>query len=368
MFHRLFLIYSLFIYSQLIISCKTASKESQSSEIKDNSSKQLVSPSAKEQNVDLAVDVVIKAMRDIQSTFYKNSSVYSVALKDSHGSPIPPPGDEPRDCQLACPKDRWSDIVCHYYCQFPSYSLVSPNIRSCFSSVVKTCAMADGSPDRPLTYQEAYDYCVYQDMDILRRKTPPFDPAIIAKNKASGTKPGPLKWVDDNQREVFQYLMFTSGNLFAFKLVDRKKALDAFYGSTSWQGATPGPPILVPPPPGISGSCDGAKISDYCWYRTNSKSNSNVGDCDVVCSKRGGVHEATIYNFNKGNDGKSCNEVVSEVTGEVYAFGGLVNCGDGSCGCVFFEPSKKSYLCTNITKSVCTPNSTQYPRVCACSQ
>jgi hypothetical protein len=174
---------------------------------------------------------VLNAMVEANETFYKSGEIYEVPYDtDSSGKKLPPNPKDPADCYASCPKDRWSPLICTYFCQFPAYSNVIPNIRGCFVRVVQylKISIAGTNEKRTLNYNEAYDYCVYQNYDAILGRIPAFDSTEIAKNKLSGEKPGVMKWVDDHQKTTFQTLMFTNGDPNAFDKDDVAWILDQF--------------------------------------------------------------------------------------------------------------------------------------------
>jgi len=148
--------------------------------------------------------------------------------------------DEAQKCvEEACP-DYFSDIVCHYYCWHPSYEVVTPNVRGCFTEIVRAFAQgvpmvvsAEGKAMPPM-YPAIYDYCLYQNFDYAKGSIPTYDPEMIAKNKKLGDmgKVGVLKWVDDNERDVFKHVMWTWYNASAFKDEDQQEVINKFYGVT----------------------------------------------------------------------------------------------------------------------------------------
>jgi hypothetical protein len=190
----------------------------------------------------LDIDLVLTAWKKVKADFYDSTRGYTHNPKGA-----PPPATEVEKCMMSCPS-YYSDLACHYFCWHPSYQMVSPNVRACFSSLSQGKTTAGFRFERPdavtgkprvLYYPEIYDYCLYAEKDgkgydgVLNMNTPPpWDEAIINANKAAGRKVGVLKWVDDNEAKAFKYVMYTWYNPFAFKLEDQEKAINAFYGVT----------------------------------------------------------------------------------------------------------------------------------------
>lgn len=161
---------------------------------------------------------VIKAWRQLKQAYYEDSSTYTQG-------PMPPTS-EINECLSACP-DNWSDLACHYYSHTPSYRPVVPNVRGCFTRVARGQVLKDGSV---MKYPDIYDYCVYQDFDAVLGRKPDFDQSIIDTNKAAGDKPGVMKWIDDNQTEVFKYVMFPVGYPFTWDKAQEQETINEFYG------------------------------------------------------------------------------------------------------------------------------------------
>jgi hypothetical protein len=181
------------------------------------------SPATKDNPVNKAA--VLAAWKELKKTYYEDGSIYTKG-------PMPAES-EIRSCLGACP-DNWSDLACHYYSHTPSYNAVVPNIRGCFTRVARGSVLKNG---QRMTYPDVYDYCVFQDFDAVLGRTPPFDQTTIDANKASGNKPGVMKWIDDNQAAVFKYIMFPDGYPFTWNKEQEQETINEFYG-VDLQGKT----------------------------------------------------------------------------------------------------------------------------------
>lgn len=327
--------------------CKTTS-----SSVKD-----LTPPPAGSVGVPLEIDKVADGMINVRKTFYDSGAAYSTPDSVQGGVPQPPGLADINICYEACPVERWPDVMCVYYCQYPTYSRVAiPNIRACFSQTVRTpVSQADGTPARFLTYTEAYDYCVYQDSNIVVGRLPAFDLKVIAANKAAGNKIGPLKWVDDNQPDLFKYLMFTNGDVGVFTAADQATAMKKFFAT--YPVVSPAPSGAAPAP--LTGPCGGTLANGACWYPTVAAS---AGDCNSACAAHGGVSPATSYNF--GGSAQDCASVVNAMTGASQTLIGTGPCDRGYCGCIY-TPTIVD-LCTSSSPS-CFVSNTGRLRACACN-
>lgn len=200
----------------------------------------LIAPAMSEKHVKIDRQLILDAILEVNSTFYKSGEIYEVPYDvDPSGKKYPPNQSDPGQCYTSCPKDRWSPLSCTYFCQFPAYGNVVPNIRGCFVRVVQylEIPVAGESAKRVLTYDEAYDYCVFQDYDAVKKRIPGFDRNLIEQNRAADAKPGVMKWVDDHQRNIFKYLMNTNGNPEAFDTDDVKWVLDQFKAQAGFGAA-----------------------------------------------------------------------------------------------------------------------------------
>lgn len=170
---------------------------------------------------------VVAAWRQLKSTFYEVGTIYTQG-------PMPAVS-EINSCIGACP-DNWSDLACHYYSHTPSYNTVVPNIRGCFTRVARGQVLKNG---QRMLYPDIYDYCVFQDFDAVLGRKPDFDQTVIDANKLAGTKPGVMKWIDDNQADVFKYIMFPDGYPLIWDKAQEQETINEFYkidllGKTSY--------------------------------------------------------------------------------------------------------------------------------------
>jgi hypothetical protein len=136
----------------------------------------------------MARDEVLKAMVQIRSTYNVNKSTIQACLDNN--------------------VLKWSDIVIHYYCQLPGQN---PDMRMCFTYSVQGI-----SPYMKRTYEEAYDFCVYDG-----------NAGSTATTYNTSMMNGPLKWVAENQGNVFKYIMFSEVN--TFSALDQQKVINKFY-------------------------------------------------------------------------------------------------------------------------------------------
>jgi hypothetical protein len=177
----------------------------------------------------VTIDPIVQAFKQTKHEFYDTQNGYTSLDPSDAGFRSVPDKSEPASCLSACPA-YWGDLVCHYYCEFPSYSSVIPNIRGCYSQVARGQVIRqDLTPPRAMFSPEVYDYCVFQDSDYILNRFPAYNQATIDANKASGTTPGVLAWVEKNQADVFKYVMYTGYSPFIFKFEDQQKAVNAFY-------------------------------------------------------------------------------------------------------------------------------------------
>jgi hypothetical protein len=133
-------------------------------------------PTATSPNNDLAGKTVLQAMYDVRDTFQTDvpAHVTKTQLNNISKSTV-------SSC-LANTAYHWSDIVLHYYCQH-GYA------RSCYT------ANAAGGRIK------AHDTC----------KTDTH-----------------FKWIDDNQADIFKYIMFSQ--VYAFNLEQQNAVINSFYG------------------------------------------------------------------------------------------------------------------------------------------
>jgi len=194
----------------------------------------------------LAKQAVLEKWNLVRETFYGAGQASNLALAKKPTAKLPASSEVER-CLNVCP-GYYSDIVCHYYCWHPSYEEVSPNVRGCFSFIVGGAVKVPPSTSGislPSVYPAIYDYCLYQKYDYAKStepvsnwntpdewKIPAYDPDLIAKNKSAGIRPGVLKWVDDNERDVFKHVMWTWYNVDAFSDADQQEVINKFYGVT----------------------------------------------------------------------------------------------------------------------------------------
>ncbi len=212
-------------------SCKTTSTKSNASLASAGTGgTKLVTPPAGSKDNDLDVDAVVKYMKDIRQKFYEGShSGFSKTLSGSY-----PTITDAESCMSNNPS-YWSTLVQHFYCLHPSYDNVVPNVRGCFS-VLANGRQVNGRG----IYPEIFDYCMYQDYDAVEGRRPTFDKNTIIANKSAGNKVGVLKYMSDEEIEVFKYVIFTWYNPFAFKESDQQKVLDEFWGPGKYTVQTTG--------------------------------------------------------------------------------------------------------------------------------
>lgn len=194
-------------------------------------------------------DLVLKAWNKTREDFYITpaGASHPPGLKAKPASPL---DAEPGQCLAACPA-WWGDLVCHFYCWYPSYQPTNPNIRACFSGAARgttrteSLGEAGTSAPRQLFYPEVYDYCIYQDGDfVTNSRVVPYDQTVIDKNKklslspgapnpAGGAPlnpmPGALEYVKKNQDEAFRYVMYTWYHPNTFSYVKQQEVIDEFY-------------------------------------------------------------------------------------------------------------------------------------------
>jgi len=173
---------------------------------------------------------ILAAWRAVKANFYDGAQPgYSPAPS----SPVRT--SEPNQCVGACP-GYYSDLVCHYYCWMPSYASVSPNIRACFTNIARG-SVRHPTLSRNLYYPEIYDYCLFQDYDYIQGRIPAYDQSVIdaAKSATPVKKPSSsvLFWIDQTQGDVFQKIMYTWYNPFAFSIQDQQDIINEFYGVTN---------------------------------------------------------------------------------------------------------------------------------------
>jgi hypothetical protein len=237
--------------------------------------KEKISPVPGTDNNELNVKLVVTAMKRVQKAFYPTADANGVTPATEYEPSTRSQArqaDEIKECFDFCPS-YWSDLVCHFYCSHPSYALVSPNVRGCFSNIVRggysvQRKAPDGSiqplrnfPQDFAMYPKVYDYCLFAsttgqatgggtdaglgdgdvapapnpvehgfDVVLHGNDLPVWDDANIEKNKKAKKKIGVLKWVDDNEREAFRHVMFTWYNPNAFSMASQQEALNEFYG------------------------------------------------------------------------------------------------------------------------------------------
>jgi hypothetical protein len=198
-------------------------------------------PSVVAAAVPLEVDRVVAAMQKIKAAFYPERG----AAQYSSPAGYTPDNSEPSQCFEVCPV-YYSDIVCQFYCGLPGYKDgVSDNVRACFSLIARNKLSIDdndGNLFRFPTYSTIYAYCLYgegrDDKGLCgfdfgldkHRKLPRWDESKALANKLANKKRGVLKWVDDNIKDDFQYVMYTWYNPFAFTIKSQQKAINEFYG------------------------------------------------------------------------------------------------------------------------------------------
>ena len=170
---------------------------------------------------------ILTAWRAVKANFYDGAQP---GYSPRPGYVVPT--SEPSQCLGACP-NYYSDLVCHYYCTMPAYASVSPNIRGCFTNIARG-GVKHPTLNRNLYYPEIYDYCLFQDYDYVQRRIPAYDQNAIdtAKNANPAQKPASsvLFWIDQTQSDVFQKLMYTWYNPFAFNIQDQQDIINSFYG------------------------------------------------------------------------------------------------------------------------------------------
>ncbi len=214
--------------------------------------------------VPLDVDRVVKAMQKVKDSFYPETG----PAKYSSPAGYQPDLSEPEQCYWACPS-AWSDLVCQFYCGFPGYTPgVSENIHACFSDIARGY-YNPGILDKNkqvfrgqgkfgfVTYSMIYAYCLYGEANSdtsdggaeamadagtsasygfdfglygSSKEFPLWDEEKALANKKSNRKLGVLKWVDDNIKSEFQYVMYTWYNPFAFTMKSQQEALNKLYG------------------------------------------------------------------------------------------------------------------------------------------
>lgn len=187
----------------------------------------------------LAVPQVVRAMKAIRKAFYEDGSGYYQSSTPGAARVTVPDASEPASCVQVCPP-FWSDVMCHYYCALPSYSSVTPNIRECFSEVVRgyqavTEPAAAGEvvkhpSNRPFYYPEVYDYCAYQ--KPLLGGFPQYSEDEIEKNKTDANPIGPLGWIhrQQEQHDVWKAIMYAWYNPFTYRNDHQQDAINEFYG------------------------------------------------------------------------------------------------------------------------------------------
>jgi hypothetical protein len=208
---------------------------------RSDSSASTLSPPPGTDNNELDVDLVVTAWKKVKEQLYDTQVGYSYMANPSN----PPKEQEAQNCMdwNGNSVPYYSDILWHFYCWHPSYEAVSPNVRGCFSNLARgqganyeSVGRVDPvtGQSRSLYYPEIYDYCLYQEYDAVLNKSnsPTFDENVIALNKSLGNKVGVLKWVDDNEREAFQHVMYTWYNPDAFSMESQQRAINEFYGVT----------------------------------------------------------------------------------------------------------------------------------------
>ncbi len=258
-----------------VVACSSETAEEESEDAEGAARVETISPTPGTDNNKLNVKLVVTAMQKVQSAFYNSDQTKLVYAPSTVGNA--PPASEIEACFGACPS-YWSDLVCQFYCSHPSYNQVSPNVRGCFSNIVRGGFIVnrkapDGSvqplrnfPQDYAMYPKVYDYCLYAsttaaasasdggaeggatdggapgpvanpvvngfDVVLYPSNMPVWDDDNIAKNKKAKKKFGVLKWVDDNEREAFKHVMYTWYNPNAFDMASQQEALNKFYGVT----------------------------------------------------------------------------------------------------------------------------------------
>jgi hypothetical protein len=183
---------------------------------------------------------IVDRWKFVQKSFYGTQSGYS---KVSSPAPL---ASETENCFAAVP-NYYSELVSHFYCWHPSYLQVVPNVRGCFSNIARgrfpnvmstytekaTKTTPAHEQPRRLFYPEIYDYCLFEEFDAVLKPsaTPDYDARLIAANKSAGKKPGVLKWVDDNEADVFKFIMFTEYDPFTYSIESQQAIINRFYGT-----------------------------------------------------------------------------------------------------------------------------------------
>lgn len=184
------------------------------------------------------IDRYVEAIRAARAHYYQSTDGYRyTSEKGWDPSAVPnaasaPPESEIVACFSACPS-RWSDLMTHYYCSLPSYEGGKfPNIRECFSGIVRGPTVDGVKP----TYPVGYNFCVTQPVDRLGfsrqgaltngqvRGNLVYDPQYESEDPPIG----PLGWLHVNQGDVFKSVMFATPCT-----VDpavQQKAINQFYG------------------------------------------------------------------------------------------------------------------------------------------
>jgi hypothetical protein len=165
-----------------------------------------------------------------QSGFYgfQNPNTGSVQMS------TPSTSEAPQYSEVAgvpCP-NYYSDLACYFYAHMPSYASVIPNVRGCFSRLANgTLKVPDASGAvHDAVYPEIWDYCMYQDYDVVLGKQPAYSQSTIDANKASGNEVGVLRYMDKDLRPVFQFIMYTWYEPNTFAQSDQDDILSQVYG------------------------------------------------------------------------------------------------------------------------------------------
>jgi hypothetical protein len=148
------------------------------------------------------------------------------------GSPVSITAEPITNCLTACPA-YYSTLMCHFYCWHPSYQLVTPNVRGCFTEIARGTFPVTKGGVQLANYPEMFDYCMYEPFDAAAIKAggriPPYDQNLIDTNRKAQNKVGTLKYLTPVQADAFKFVTYTWYNPFAYDLQSQQTVLDQFY-------------------------------------------------------------------------------------------------------------------------------------------
>jgi hypothetical protein len=184
--------------------------------------------------------LIVSAWKNAKKKFYDDQSGYFGFNNQSTGQlswSRPAANQAPQYSEVAtvpCPA-YYGELVCHFYQHMPSYQHVIPNVRGCFSQLANGRLKIPARGNNPAhdgVYPEMWDYCMYQDYDAVAGRNPgAYDLDLINTNKAAGNEIGVLRFLDDDIRPVFQFIMYTWYEPNTYVLADQQAILSQVYSA-----------------------------------------------------------------------------------------------------------------------------------------